>query len=146
MIKHRFCGVFTHKKQMYLVRLANANGPNCMVWPPKPLYRGLSVEKLAEEIESGLDAYVSLGRPIYPPEWKERSDQALAFFGEKSEASFQRKKKDITIRFDSERKTYNLFDGGSGAEICEQDSVLGAARAVYERLGEPVTEPPAMMD
>jgi hypothetical protein len=142
-MQNMFCGVFKHKKQMYLVRLADANGPNCIVWPPKPLYRGLAVEQFADEIDRALNDYTSIGRSIYPQEWKERSEQALAYFGEKSDAAFQRKKKDITIRLDVARRAYVLFDGTTGAPIGEMHSVLDVARAIYDRIGEPTTEPPA---
>lgn len=144
VMQQRFCGVFKHKKQMYLVRLADANGPNCIVWPPKPLYRGLSVEQFAAEIESALNDYTLLGRPIYPDEWKERSEQALAYFGEKSDSTFQRKKRDVTVRLDVARSAYVLFDGTSGASFGEVGSVLDAAREIYDRIGEPTTEPLAV--
>lgn len=142
VMQQTFCGVFKHKKRMYLVRLADANGPNCIVWPPKPLYRGLTVEQFAAEIDSALSDYTALGRSIYPPEWKERSEKALAYFGEKSNSAFQRKKKDITIRHDVPRGAYVLVDGTSGAVICEASSALDTARAIYERIGEPTTDPP----
>jgi hypothetical protein len=140
VMREKFCGVFKHKKQMYIVRLANANGPNCIVWPPKPLYRGLTAEEFACEIEDALNDYSSLGRSIYPQEWKERSEQALAYFGEKSDGAFQRKKKDITIRQDKDQNAYVLVDGTSGAVIEEVGSVLEVAQAIYSRIGEPTTE------
>lgn len=142
VMQHKFCGVFKHKKQMYVARLANANGPNCMIWPPKPLFRGLSVSGLAEEIEAALRDYTSLGRSIYPEEWKERDDQLLTYFGERSVSAFQKKKKDIGIRYDVARGIYVLGDGNSGTVFAEVTSALDAARAIYERIGEPTTEPP----
>lgn len=145
VMEHRFCGVFKHKKQMYLVRLADANGPNCIVWPPKPLYRGLTLAQFAEEIEHALNDYTSLGRPIYADEWKQRSEQALAYFGEKSDGAFQRKKNEVGIRYDVARGVYRLADGTTGLLITEVGSALDAARAIYERIGEPTTDPPGQL-
>ena len=145
-MQQMFCGVFKYKKQMYLVRLVDANGPNAIVWPPKPLYRGLTLEQFADEIDRALKDYTALGRSICPQEWKERSEQALAYFGETSDAAFQKKKKDVTIRFDVARKTYALFDGTTGAQIGEMNSVRDVAHAIYGRIGEPTAEPPAEGD
>jgi hypothetical protein len=142
VMQERFCSVIKHKKQMYIERHAYANGPRCTVFPPKPLYRGLTIEQLAEEIDSALNDYSSLRRPIYPQEWKEREDQLLTYFGEKSSAAFQRKKKDITIRYDVARGIYVLMDDATDA-VTEVGTALDAARAIYDRIGEPTTEPPA---
>lgn len=144
-MQDKFCSVIKHKKQMYIERHAYANGPRCTVFPPKPLYRGLSLEQFAEEIDSALHDYSSLGRPVYPQEWKEREGQLLAYFGEKSSAAFQRKKKaDITIRYDMARRIYVLLDDGTTDAVIVVYSALDAARAIYERIGEPTTEPPAV--
>ena len=144
-MQQKFCSVIKHKKQMYIERHAYANGPRCTVFPPKPLYRGLALEQFAEEIDSALNEYSSLGRPIYPQEWKEREDQLLAYFCEKSSAAFQRKKKvDITIRYDTARRKYVLLDDGATDAIAEVDSAIDAARVIYDRIGEPTTEPPAV--
>ena len=98
MMLYKFCGVFTLKKQMYLVRQANANGPGVTIWPPKPFYSGLTHQQMAFEIKSALNDYFDLGRAIYAPEWEERSKQLLSFFGERTISAFERKKKEITIR------------------------------------------------
>ena len=126
---------------MYLVRLVDANGPNTIVWPPKKLHRGLSDEEFAEEIDHALEDYASLGRSLTAEEWKLRSEKALAYFGENSDSAFQRKKKDITIRFDCEPRKYVLSDGTSGLPIGEYQSLLGVANAVFDRLGKPTTVP-----
>ena len=145
VMKHRFCGVFTHKKLMYVIRLANANGPNCMVWPPKPLYSGLTQIQLGSEIENALNDYADLGRPIYAPEWHERSQRLLAFFGEKSDGIFQRKKKDISIRLDLPERVFRLADGSTGKLLFELQSLEEVASKVFELLGPPVTQAPTVL-
>lgn len=140
----KFCSVIKHKEQMYIERHAYANGPRCTVFPPKPLYRGLTTEQFAEEIDSALNDYYSLGRSIHPQEWKEREDQLLAYFCEKSRATFQRKKKaDITVRHDIARGIYVLLDDGAADAVIEVSSAIDAARAIFDRIGHPTTEPPA---
>lgn len=141
-MKHRFCGVFKYRKQMYVDRHAYANGPRCAVFPPKPLYRGLTVEQFAAEIESALDEYTSLGRSIYADEWQEREVQALAFFGEKSSSTFRRKVKEVGVRHNVNEGTYLLSDGTTGKPIIEAGSILEVAYSIYAHLGEPTTEPP----
>lgn len=127
---------------MYLVREAKANGPRCTVWPPKPLYRGLTTEQFVAEIESALNDYADLGRPIYPQEWEIRTQQLLAFYGEKSVAAFERKKKDLTIRQNISENSYSLFDGAKGTMLSELNTLYEVANKISELLGPPATPQP----
>lgn len=137
----KFCGVFKYREQMYVCREVYANGPRSMVLPPTRLYRGLSVEGLGDEIESALRDYKSLGRSIYADEWEELNQKLLSYFGERSVSTFERKKKEVTIRYEDRSGTYTLFVGNNGRVLAEVRSAQDAARAIYEYLGEPSTDP-----
>ncbi len=126
---------------MYIQRQADANGPGVAIFPPKPLYKGLSVQGFADEIESALRDYTSLGRSIYSDEWEELNQKLLSYFGERSVSSFERNKKEVTIRYEDRSGTYTLFVGNNGRVLAEVRSAQDAAWAIYEYLGEPSTVP-----
>lgn len=140
-MNHRFCGVFKFQRQMYIQRQADANGPGVAIFPPKPLYKGLSLQGFADEIESALRDYKSLGRSIYADEWEQLNRQLLSYFGERSVSSFERKKKEVAIRYEDRSGEFMLFVGNNGRVLAEVRSAQDAARAIYEYLGEPSTVP-----
>ena len=145
VMQHKFCSIYTFKKQMYIDRLARANGPNCLVWPPKSLYSGLTHEQLVAEIAGALSDYKELGRSIYAPEGEELNQRFLAFFGEKTTNAFERKKKSITIRQDLPHNTYNLFASWTGSLLCELHTLDEVASKVLEQLGHPATHAPTTL-
>lgn len=124
--------MFKYKGQLYLERRMNANGPDCAVWPPQLLRVGITADELSVQIDRALVDYKELGRSIEPTEWKERGNQAIRFFNEKSEQSFRRKKKEITVRQNTRTADFSLFDGNTGAVLAEARSSKEVAEKILD--------------
>ena len=113
---YQFCGVFLLKKKLYMVREEGVGGPRRMVMPLKELPVDIDPNDLAEEVFAALDDYREEARPVTVDELETLNDDLLGFFGERSVAAFERKKKDVTVRRGVKSAEIRLFEA-NGREL-----------------------------
>ncbi len=90
--------------------------------PPKLLDSDVSRTQLGEEIRSALDDFSYLGRSIPAEEWEALNEQLLEFFGEKTVAAFERKKRNVTVRLEEATGEVQLFGPKSSNEVFQRDT------------------------
>lgn len=102
-----------------------------MILPPSELDPNVSAESLKEHVCDALEDYESEGPSISASEWDALNQQLLAFFGAKSVAEFERKKKDITVRRNTDTGDIDLFwgDGDSCLMAVDPDELGITIRA-----------------
>lgn len=132
---YQFCGVFVVKKRLFVCREEGVGGPRVMVLPPQELDPAVDDATLGAAIEAALQAYRDAGRRMTPSEWEVVNQRLLGLFGETSIATFERKKRDVTVRLESATGRVQLF-GPKGREVSlERPGAAELGRAARGLLG-----------
>lgn len=97
-VDFQFCGVFLFSKRLFVSQEEKVGGPRRMLFPPKEVDAGSSLDWLGCEVDYALSSYRNSGRKIHADEWEALNQQLLDYFDERSISRFERKKKEVTIR------------------------------------------------
>jgi len=130
IVLYSFCGVFTLKNKLFIVREQYAGGANKMLMPPKELKMNITPIALGEEIEMALNDYLPQGRSIYADEWETLNKALLEYFDEESVNTFESNKQEVNIRRESMSTEVVLFS--------PEDEELTLLAPSIEYLGEAV--------
>lgn len=90
---------------------------------------------LGRHIRRALDAYRETGQVVYAPEWEARNRRLLEFFGERSVSSFERKKKEVTVREEVATKEIRFFTPKESSIVLHDPSEEELGASVRSLLG-----------
>lgn len=134
-IEYQFCGVFLHRKRLYLSYEEGVRGPRRMLLPPKELPPDISAEVLGGEILEALGRYREAEQGIEAEEWERLNQELFTLFGERSVATFERNKRGVTARRQVASGEIQLFTKGKHISALTEDDPARLGATVKDILG-----------
>ena len=134
---YRFCSVYLFRGRLFLAREEGVRGPRKSVFPPSELDRAIGAAHLGLEVRGALASYREASNPVYADEWEVLNQQLLEFFGEKSVASFERKKTSVTVREHAPTGEVRFFTPNESGVVLRGPSDEELGSTVQSLLGLP---------
>jgi len=134
-MEHDFCAVFLHRKRLFLAREEKVGGPRRMILPPRELVLPVDSSNLGDEVLRALADYRNADRSLTPSDWEEGNAKLLELMAEPSVESFERRKRDVTVRRSRDSGEVTLFGPNRRQVSLEAPDVGALGDAVKGLLG-----------
>ena len=96
------------KKRLFLSVEEKVGGPRRMILPPRELDPAIDALALGSEVNQALRSFRDAGRHATAEEWEIANAELLRLMGETTVASFEKKKREVTLRRDRQSQEVRL--------------------------------------
>ena len=134
-MEYEFCALILFRGKLYVGREEKVGGPRRLLLPPKEVPTDSDAITLGNELLAALADYRDAGHPMYADEWQRAERQLLDFFGASSVASFERKKRDVTVRRHVPAREIHLSGATDDWTVVPDEDPLRLGLAAKELLG-----------